>query len=159
MDQVDPQVKDAITINNVKTIAEAGAFAMGSLFQHQTNTAHRLDQLAEGYLGCALDNFASVDPVESVSTSKLFKGESDSAIASLLAQLATGSVGTKIAQSTPGDVSIEISKLGASVASLQALISSLVAILQVTLKGAQSTPPQTAIPVTPVTPAKAANAY
>jgi hypothetical protein len=146
MDQVDPQVKDAITINNVKTIAEAGAFAMGTLFQHQTNTAHRLDQLAEGYLGRALENFVSVDPIESVSVSKLFKGEADSSIATLLAALASGQIGTKIAQSTPGDISIEISKLGASVGSLQALIASLVSILQITMKGAQSTPPQTAIP-------------
>jgi hypothetical protein len=146
MDQVDPQVKDALTIGNVKTVGEAASFAMASLFQHQVNHARRLDSLAEAHLGKVLNNFASVDPVEAVATTKLFKGEADSSIATLLAQLASGQIGTKVAQSTPGDISIEISKLGASVGSLQALISSLVAILQQTMKGAQSTPPQTAIP-------------
>jgi hypothetical protein len=142
-DVVDPQVKDALTIGNVKTVGEAASFAMATLFQHQVNHARRLDSLAEAHLGKVLNNFASVDPAEAVSTAKLFKGESDSAISSLLAQLASGQIGAKVAQSTPGDVSVEISKLGASVASLQGLIAGLVGILQQTIKGAQTTPPNT----------------
>jgi hypothetical protein len=142
-DKVDGQVIDAVTIGNVKTIAEAGSFAMASLFQHQVNVARRTDSLAEAHLGKVLDSFASVDPVESVSVAKLFKAESDSAIASILAQLDTGSMGAKIAQSTPGDISVELSKMGASVASLKGMIAGLVAILQQTIKGAQTTPPIT----------------
>ena len=142
-DKVDAQVIDALTVSNVKTVAESASFAMGTLFQHQVNHARRLDSLAEAHLGKVLNNFASVDPVESVSTAKLFKGESDSAVASLLAQLASGQVGAKIAQSTPGDVAVQISQLGASVASLQGMIGGLVAILQQTIKGAQTTPPNT----------------
>jgi len=142
-DAVSPQVVDALTIGNVKTVGEAASFAMASLFQHQVNHARRLDSLAEAHLGKVLNSFASVDPIEAVSTAKLFKGESDSAISSLLAQLASGQVGAKIAQSTPGDVAVQISQLGASVASLQGLIGGLVAILQQTIKGAQTTPPNT----------------
>ena len=142
-DAVSPQVVDALTIGNVKTVGEAASFAMASLFQHQVNHARRLDSLAEAHLGKVLKSFASVDPIEAVSTAKLFKGESDSAISSLLAQLASGQVGAKIAQSTPGDVAVQISQLGASVASLQGLIGGLVAILQQTIKGAQTTPPNT----------------
>lgn len=142
-DVVDPQVKDALTIGNVKTVAEAASFAMASLFQHQVNHARRLDSLAEAHLGKVLNNFASVDPAEAVATAKLFKGEADSGLSSLLAQLSSGQVGAKIAQSTPGDVAIEISKLGASVASLQGLLGGLVGILQQTIKGAQTTPPDT----------------
>jgi len=142
-DAVDAQVKDALTIGNVKTVGEAGSFAMASLFQHQVNHARRLDSLAEAHLGKVLNNFASVDPIEAVATAKLFKGESDSSISSILAQLGSGSVGAKIAQSTPGDVAVQISQLGASVASLQGLIAGLVAILQQTIKGAQTTPPIT----------------
>jgi hypothetical protein len=138
-DAVDSQVKDALTIGNVKTVGEAASFVMASLFQHQVNHARRLDSLAEAHLGKVLNNFASVDPAEAVATAKLFKGESDSGISSILAQLASGQVGAKIAQSTPGDVSVEISKLGASVASLQGMIGGLVAILQQTIKGAQTT--------------------
>ena len=142
-DSVHGAVVDAVTISNVKTIAEAGAFAMASLFQHNTNVARRVDSLSEAHLGQVLESFASVDPVESVAVAKLFKAEADSGIASLLAQLDTAQIGTKIAQSTPGDISIELSKIGASVSSLQGLIASVVAILQQTMKGAQSTPPIT----------------
>ena len=142
-DKVDGQVVDAVTISNVKTIAEAGSFAMASLFQHQVNVARRVDSLSEAHLGKVLDSFASVDPVESVSVAKLFKAESDSAISSLLAQLDSGQLGAKIAQSTPGDISIELNKMGAAVSSLQGMIGGLVAILQQTIKGAQTTPPGT----------------
>lgn len=142
-EKVDPQVIDALTIGNVKTVGEAASFAMASLFQHQVNHARRLDSLAEAHLGKVLNNFASVDPVESVATAKLFKGEADSGLSSLLAQLASGQIGAKVAQSTPGDVAVQISQLGASVASLQAMIGGLVAILQQTIKGAQTTPPNT----------------
>lgn len=142
-DKVDGQVVDAVTISNVKTIAEAGSFAMGTLFQHNTNVARRVDSLAEAHLGAVLNTFAKVDPVEAVATSKLFSGEADSSIASLLAQLATSQMSAKLAQSTPGDLSIEIGKIGASLASLQATMGSMVAILQQTMKGAQSTPPIT----------------
>lgn len=141
--KVDPQVVDALTIGNVKTVGESGSFAMASLFQHQVNHARRLDSLSEAHLGKVLNTFASVDPVQSVAVSKLFKGEADSSIQSLLAQLASSQMGTKIAQSTPGDVSIELNKLGSSVASLQGVIGGLVAMIQQTMKGAQTTPPIT----------------
>ena len=141
--KVDPQVVDALTIGNVKTVGESASFAMASLFQHQTNVARRTDSLAEAHLGKVLNNFAGTDPVQSVAVSKLFKGEADSSIQSLLAQLAASQMGAKVAQSTPGDVSIEINKLGASVASLHGMIGGLVAILQQTMKGAMSTPPTT----------------
>lgn len=142
-DTVDPQVKDALTIGNVKTVAESASFAMATLFQHQVNHAHRLDMLAEAHLGKALNTFASVDPVEAVATSKLFKGEADSGLSSLLAQLASGQMGIKAAQSTPGEMGLEVAKLGSAVASLQGLLGGLVAILQQTMKGAQTTPPVT----------------
>ena len=141
--KVDPQVVDALTIGNVKTIGEAGSFAMASLFQHQTNVARRTDALAEAHLGKVLNTFASVDPIQSVAVAKLFKGEADSSIQSLLAQLASSQMGTKIAQSTPGDVSVELHKLGSSVSSLQGVIGGLVSMLQQTMKGAQTTPPIT----------------
>jgi len=142
-DAVDLQVKDALTISNVKTVAEAGSVAMANLFQHQTNHARRLDMLAEAHVGKVLNNFAGIDPNEAVATSKLFKGEADSGISSLLAQLASGQVGAKIAQSTPGDVGVEIAKLSAVVAGVQAQFGGLVASLQQMIKGAQSTPPVT----------------
>ena len=141
--KVDPQVVDALTIGNVKTVGESASFGMASLFQHQTNVARRTDALAEAHLSKVLNTFASPNPVEAVAVAKLFKGEADSSISSLLAQLAASQMGVKVAQSTPGDVSIELNKLGSSVASLHGTIGGLVAMLQQTIKGAQTTPPLT----------------
>jgi hypothetical protein len=143
-EKVDPQVVDALTIGNVKTVGESASFAMASLFQHQVNHARRTDSIAEAHLGKVLNNFASIDPTEAVATAKLFKGEADSGLSSLLAQLASGQIGAKTAQSTPGDVSVQLSQLGASVASLQGVIGGLVAALQQAMKGAMTTPPVTA---------------
>lgn len=142
-EKVDSQVLDALTVGNVKTVAEAGSFAMASLFQHQVNHARRIDALAEAHLGKVLNTFASVDPSEAVATAKLFSGEANSGISSLLAQLAAGQVGAKVAQSTPGDISLEIAKLASSVAALQGQMGGIVAALQQTMKGAQTTPPVT----------------
>jgi hypothetical protein len=144
-DKVDPQVVDALTIANAKNVAEAGSVAMANLFQHQTNHARRLDMLAEAHLAKVLDNFASIDPVEAVATSKLFQGETDSGLSSLLAQLSAGQMGTKIAQSTPGDLGLEVAKLGASVVGVEAQIGGLVALVQQIMKGAMTTPPVTAV--------------
>lgn len=129
-DKVDTQVIDALTISNVKTIAEASAVAMANLYQHQTNHARRLDILAEAHLGKVLTSFSSVDPYEAVATAKLFKGEADSGISSLLSQLASGQISTKIAQSTPGDLGQELAKLTASVVAMQAQFGGLLATLQ-----------------------------
>jgi hypothetical protein len=129
-EKVDPQVIDALSISNVKTIAEASAIAMANLYQHQSNHARRLDILAEAHLGKVLTSFSSVDPHEAVATAKLFKGEADSGISSLLAQLAAGQVSTKIAQSTPGDLGQELSKLTASIVAMQSQFSGLIASLQ-----------------------------
>ena len=126
-DAVDLQVKDALTIANVKTIAEAASVSMANLYQHQTNHARRLDMLAEAHLGKVLNNFAGVDATEAVATAKLFKGEADSGISSLLAQLASGQIGAKVAQSTPGDLSLELAKLTSSIAAMQSQFGGLVA--------------------------------
>jgi len=142
-EKVDPQVLDSLVIENIKNIAGSSAAAMANLFQHQTNHARRLDQIAEGHLAKALNRFASVDPIEAVATSKLFKGEADSSILSQLSQLSGGSIANKTAASTPGDAGIEMAKMGGAVASIQAQIGGLVAMLQQAIKGAQSTPPVT----------------
>jgi len=64
--KVDPQVVDALTIGNVKTIGESGSFAMASLFQHQTNVARRTDSLAEAHLGKVLNSFAKPTALSAV---------------------------------------------------------------------------------------------
>lgn len=143
-EKVDAQVLDSLVIENTVNISGASARAMANLFQHQTNHARRLEQIAEGHTAKALDRFASIDVVEAAATSKLFKGEADSSVNSLLGQLSSGQIGSKIAASTPGHASVELAKLGASVASIQAQIGGLVALLQQGIKGAQTTPPVTA---------------
>jgi hypothetical protein len=133
-DTVNAQTVDALTISNVKTIAEAGAFAMAQRFQDEVAHARRVNTMAEAHLGKLLNNFVSVDPVEAVATAKLFKGEADSGISSLLAQLASGQIGAKTAQSTPPE---------SGVTTLLAQLIGLISASQVMTKGAQTTPPVT----------------
>lgn len=128
--KVDAQVVDALTIGNVKTIGEAASFAMASLFQHQVNHARRVDALSEAHLGKVLNTFSSIDATEAVATAKLFKGEADSGVMSLLTQLAGGQIGAKVAQSTPGDLSLELNKLQSSIASLQGQNALITATLE-----------------------------
>jgi hypothetical protein len=139
-DKVDPQVIDTLTIESIETTATSSSLGMATLFQHQVNHARRLDSMAEAYLGKAIKRLAFVNPTEAVSVAKIFQGESDSSIGSLLAQLSAGQQEAKIAQSTPGELANEISKMGAAVASLNGLIGGIVALLQQTIKGAMSTP-------------------
>ena len=142
-EKVDPQILDSLVIENIKNIAGSSAAAMANLFQHQTNHARRLEQIAEGHTAKALNRFASIDPIEAVAASKLFKGEADSSILSQLSQLSGGSVGSRTAAATPGDTGVELAKMGGAVASIQAQIGGLVAMLQQAIKGAQTTPPVT----------------
>ena len=123
--EVPEQIKDALSIGYLCTIAASASVAMANLYQHQVNHARRLDTMAEASLGALLEDFVTPDLIEVLSISKLFKGDADSSIASLLAQLSAGQEAGKIAQSTPGDLSVEVNKLGATIASLQALIGEL----------------------------------
>lgn len=156
-EKVNAQVVDALTIGTVSTTASAASNAMANMYQHQLNHIRRVDSMTEAFLGKMLKRIATDDPVEAISMSKLFKGEADSSIGSLLAQLSAGQQGAKIAQSTQGDVAAEIAKVGAAVASVQGLVGGLVGLLQQTLGttgGIHLTPPILArkLPPAPVPP-------
>ena len=129
--KIPEQVKDALAIGSICTIATSPSFAMANLYQHQVNHARRLDSMAEASLGAMLRDFVDLDPVEVLSLRKLFQGDADSSILSLLTQLSAGQQATKVAQSTPGDLSLELGKLNASIASLQALAGQLSNLLGV----------------------------
>lgn len=129
-DKVDPQVIDALTISMVTTTASSASFAMANLYQHQINHARRLDSMAEACHAKMLKRMSSYDPVEALATSKLFKGEADSSIASLLAQLSAGQEAAKISQSTTGDIASDIVKMNTAVASMTGMLGGLVGLLQ-----------------------------
>ena len=127
---IPESINESLAINSVSTIAVSASMAMANLYQHQVNHARRVDSLTEASLAAVLKDFVSADPMEVLSIGKLFKGEADSSIVSLLAQLGAGQQMAKVAQSTPGDVAVEINKLGATVASLQGLVSQLCNLLR-----------------------------
>jgi hypothetical protein len=133
-EKVDPQTIDALTLSNVKTIAEAGAFAMAQRFQDEVAHARRVNMMAEAHLGKVLSNFTSADPVEAVTTAKLFKSEAESGLSSLVSQLALGQLGSKVAQSTPPET---------GVVQLLAQLIALVTSSQQQAKGSETTPPVT----------------
>jgi hypothetical protein len=133
--KVDPQVIDALTISMVTTTASSASFAMANLYQHQINHARRLDSMAEACHAKMLKRMSSCDPVEALATSKLFKGEADSSIASLLAQLSAGQEAAKISQSTTGDLASDLAKMNMAVASMTGMLGGLVGLLQQMLAG------------------------
>lgn len=129
-EKVNPQVLDALTIGTTETIATAASNALANMYQHQINHIRRVDSLTEACLGKMMKRIASQDPTEAVAVSKLLKGESDSSIVSLLAQLSASQEAAKIAQSTSGDLATDIAKVSAAVASVQGLVGGLVGVLQ-----------------------------
>jgi len=137
-DEVDPQIVDAITISDVNTIASSASFAMANLYQHQINHARRLDSMAEAVLGKTLKRFATISPEEALATKKIFQADADTSIASLLGQLSAGMEGAKIAQSTPGDLAVEISKIGSAVSSVQGLMGGLLSLIKVLAENAEA---------------------
>lgn len=148
--KVNPQIVDAIALNSVQTIAASASFAMANLYQHQINHTRRIESMTEAHLGKVLNRFASIDPVESIATAKLFQGESNSSISSLLTQLAAGQQAAKVAQSTPGDLALEVSKINSIASTLQGLYGGLLAMLQTTLASVGKAPAATPV-TTPAT--------
>ena len=111
---VDEKVVDGVVSTNFKSLAEAAAAAQAKLYESnaqsfaagvQNQTAaqnmalqnavasqNRISSIAEAALAKFIDNLSSVDPIEAVSTARLFKGDADSSIASLLAQQSAGAI-------------------------------------------------------------------
>jgi hypothetical protein len=163
---VDEKVVDGVVSTNFKVLAEAAAAAHAKLLdsnaqsfasgvqnqvaaqnmalQNAVASQNRINSISEAALAKFIDNLSSVDPIEAASTARLFKGEADSSIASLLAQQSAGAIGIKQAQSVDGSLASQLASLSASVASQATQLGSVVAVLQQLMKGAQSTPPETA---------------
>ncbi|MCJ7713348.1 hypothetical protein MUO66_02680 [Candidatus Bathyarchaeota archaeon] len=78
-----------------------------------------MDMLREGYMGSALERFATADPTEAAGINSMIKQQGDSGIASLLTQLAAGAMATKNSQSIAGDSAVEIAKLGGVLTGMQ----------------------------------------
>ena len=132
-DKVDPQVLDALTIKHLETIANASGTSIATLMQHQINHARRLDTMSEACFAKMLKRFAKLDPVEVVATDKILKSESDSSIASLLAQLSAGQLSGKIAQSTQSNLALEISRMGSAIAEMHGLLNGIIGLVQQSL--------------------------
>lgn len=163
---VDSQVVDGVVSTNFKSLAEAAAAAQAKLYestaqsfsagiqnqvaaqnialQNAVASQARINSISEAALAKAITDLGSVDPVEAVSTARLFKGDADSSIASLLAQQSAGLMGVKQAQSTDGSLASQFANLSAAVASQASQLGAVVALMQQWVKGAQSTPPETA---------------
>lgn len=131
---VNEVVVDSITIANTKVISEAYAAQIAARESEATKHLTRVNVLAEAHLAKVLENSNSVDPVESVAVAKLFSGEANSQIMSILAQLAGGQIGAKTAMTTPPE---------SGVTQLMAQLGALVPLIQQLTKAGQTTPPET----------------
>lgn len=122
--ELNPQVVDSVTTDNIKTIAEAGAHsiavAMQNLvsFQQVSNSnllaiqnaaqqsvlaqTQALTNLMMATTGAIVKNLLEVDPGEAISVQKELSGnDTAQMLAQLLAALNSGQQGVKSAQTTP----------------------------------------------------------
>lgn len=106
--------KQANDISHAKRTDQLAELALQNAISHQ----NRINTLSESYVGGMLEKSVSIDPAEAVSSAKMFKGESDSAILSLLTQLNGGQIGAKIAQSTAPETGVPIVPLMAQLNAL-----------------------------------------
>lgn len=113
------QTLDTINNSNLMTVADTPSWTNAQKSTNDISHASRLDKLlemtlqnalgsqqrnnmlSEVHVGKIIENSTSVDPIEAVSTAKLFRGEGDSSIGSILAQLSAGQIGSKTAMTTP----------------------------------------------------------
>jgi len=112
-DVVNPQAVDAVTLSNVKTIAETGAAANANLAQMAANAAglavqnavaqqQQMNQIGNALTTQAVNLLLNIDPAEAIAASKAMTGNDTAAtISNLLAALNSGQQGVKSAGNTP----------------------------------------------------------
>lgn len=150
-------------ISHAKRVDSMAEIAMSNLVAHQG----RMLQLSEMVVGKFGENATAIDPIEAMSVAKGFRSESDSALTSTLAALSSGQIGAKVAMTTPPESGVtqlfaqlnalsnqnaqnnnsnnaqNLAALNAMNQTNQATNAAMLAIAQVLVKAAQTTPPET----------------
>ena len=67
-------VVEAVSVSNIKTVAEMSAWSTAQSMKDHVSHAKRLDILAETYLSRALKSADEVDPEQAAATLKLLTG-------------------------------------------------------------------------------------
>ena len=110
---VSPQVVDALTIDNVKTVAATLAAANANLAQMAANAAglsiqnsvtqqQQMNQIGNALTTQAVNLLLHMDPAEAVAISKALTGNDVAQVlANVLAAINSGQQGVKSAQTTP----------------------------------------------------------
>lgn len=108
MAEPDPGIVQSVINGNHKTIAEAGSFAVASMFQtmaqlmaEQAASAGRRTNMADAAMASYLKNMNEIDPSEAVSTVKELQGDLPSQLANLGSVIAQIQQMMKGAQTTP----------------------------------------------------------
>lgn len=93
---------DTVNVANVKTVAETPAWCVSMAMQQHVLSMGRLNILAEQLIGAACKRIVEVDPTEAVSVLKTLTGnDMGQQLSALMAALASGQEGAKMAQTTP----------------------------------------------------------
>ena len=110
---VNEQAVDSLTIDNVKTVAAAGAEAQATmskgiatavniLVNDAVASSSRRNNIADGAMAAALKDMVTVDPQEAISIAKTMTGNDlAQQLAQLLSAINSGQQSTKAAQTTP----------------------------------------------------------
>jgi hypothetical protein len=111
-DVANPQVIDSLTIENLKTIAGAGAesqaslarvvsSALGILVQDSVASAGRRNNMADVAMAQMLKSMSEIDPTEAVSMAKTLSSTLPEVLAQLGSAVAALQQISKTAQTTP----------------------------------------------------------
>lgn len=110
---VNPQITDAVSTDNVKTVAGSGAEAqamiskalassLGILVSEATASSGRRAAMADQAMGAVLNKMVTMDPNEAIAISKAMTGnDTAQMMTQLLAALNSGQQSVKSAQTTP----------------------------------------------------------
>lgn len=116
---------EAIDQSHLNNIGGAASNSIALVYNNNAGHFKAMDQLREGFMGSALERFNTLDPQQSVGINGLVKQQADSGIASLGAQVSLAGLNAKQMQSVPGDITMELGKIGGMLTNLQAQINTL----------------------------------
>lgn len=121
-DNIDAIVESLI-IDDLRNIGAASSIAQAVMYQDQSASRNRLNILAESITAKASQKMHEKDISDAVAQSAVNRGGSDAGLASLMATIAAGAIGTKTVAVTPAETGVSRS-LG-DIAALTALIASI----------------------------------
>lgn len=116
----DQGVIDAVSTDNIKTVAGQGAWAIAALQNEYVGHSRFMNGMREKLYADVVTGKVSVP--EAVGASQLLKADSNSQLLSSLDQLDAAQIGQKTANTTPPETGMDLAQIAAQLAAVLALL-------------------------------------